>query len=153
PIASEPTIGTSSRRNPIPPAGYSRAPNRSVNTMNATTTAPTTAPITSVSSRNTCSSRSSRSVVHHFAARLHKPTGIAPDSVGMSLLIVGACTVAGREVLSRSPAFRTLGNDLIRPHFAAWQKELQLQYPLSSLLFFEVPSARLQQVIQRDQSQ
>src|SRR5439155_5280825 len=58
PMPSELATGTSNLRHPIPPAGYSRAPNRSVSKMNATTVAPTSAPITSVSARNTCSSRS-----------------------------------------------------------------------------------------------
>src|SRR5437588_673581 len=50
----------------MPPAGYSRAPNRSVSKMNATTAAPTSAPITKVRTKNTCSSRSRRTAVHCF---------------------------------------------------------------------------------------
>src|SRR5437588_4062402 len=50
----------------MPPAGYSRAPNRSVSKMNATTAAPASAPITKVRTKNTCSSRSRRTAVHCF---------------------------------------------------------------------------------------
>jgi hypothetical protein len=63
PMPSEPTTGTSSLRQAAPPAGYSRAPNRSVIKINATTSAPTSAPISSVNTRNICSSRSSRKVL------------------------------------------------------------------------------------------
>ena len=57
PIPNEPIAGIRTRRHAAPPAGYNRAPNRSVSRMNATTTNPTIAPMTNVKIRNTCSSR------------------------------------------------------------------------------------------------
>src|SRR5882724_771572 len=82
-MPSEPAIGTNSRRSPAPPAGYSRAPKRSVTKMNATTTIPTSAPISSVTTRNTCSSRSLSTAAQRFASDSHSFLffGREPDSI------------------------------------------------------------------------
>src|SRR5260370_36847496 len=89
-MESEPMQGTSNLRHGELPIGYSLAANRSVSRINATTVNPTKAPISSVSTKNTCSSRSPKKEVHWAERAVHQFT--LPDSLCPFAIVVALST-------------------------------------------------------------